>query len=282
MPLYRYDNCYGILEEIRQGLNEYTVAFVQGTDTSGTFDNGNIVRKINAAQRFLWNLLFTRFPELFFTSTILTGTAGVYTLPSDLFMLHYIEDSNGQKIWKIPLKIKHSGNQTGSDSLYYRYGNTIIRDGGGSGSLTVYYYKRMKDLTQGMSSAGGALSLTLATSARKEIDYYNGIILENITDDSTDTITDYATTRIVTFATMTGAASDYYGTVSELPESFHPLIAPKALMMMKLLPVSLEKPSPQETVDFQMNLIETLRAFTGTFNSDVDMAEIFYDFAPIV
>jgi hypothetical protein len=276
----RYDNCYTILEEVRQGLNEAETARIQGTDTSGSFDNADIVRKINAAQRFLWHILFTRFPELFLTSTTLTGTAGVYTLPADLFQIHMITNSSGLTIGKIPIKVKSNSNQTGSDYNYYRSGNTIVRDGGGSESITLHYFKRVRDLTQGMTSAGGAASATLATTAYGELSYYNNVKIDNITDNTTDTITAYTAARVAT-VTNTWAASKYYGTVSELPESFHPLIAPKALMMMKLSPVSPEKPSQQEMADFQMNLTETLRGFTGTYSSDVSMDELFYDFAPM-
>jgi hypothetical protein len=275
----RYDNCYTILEDVRLGLNEYTTAYMQGTDTSGTFNNADIVRKINAAQRFIWHILFTRFPELFFTSIVIPGNAGVYLLPVDLFMIHMLQDANGFRLGKIPLRVKRTASQGGSDYNYYRYGNNIIRDGGGSDSLTLYYYSRVKDLTQGCSTAGGAGTVTLDSSAAPEIYYYNGIRIDNITDATTDTITSYTALRVAT-VTNTWAASKYYGTVSELPEPFHSLIAPKAVITMKLNPTSPEKPSAQELADFQMNLTETLRAFTGTYASDITMDEIFYDFSP--
>ena len=277
--LYQYLNAYGILEEVRTELNEYSVALCQGTAV-GTFDNSDIIRKINGAQRFIWNALFTRFPELFFTSQSVTGTAGVYTIPSDCFQLHYITDGDGKKIDKIPLKTKHLTNCTGSPYLYYRYGNTIVRDDGTSAVLTFYYYKRPRDLTQGMSSAGGALSLTLAATARKELNYYQGATIEDITDDWTDVIASYATTRVATLTAQTGAANKYYGTVSELPEPFHALIAPRAIILMKNSVVSPQKPTQQEIADFKADFIETIRAFTGTYSDDVDISDMFYSFAP--
>jgi hypothetical protein len=276
----RYDNCYTILEEVRQGLNEYSTEYMQASDTSGAFNNADIVKKINASQKFIWNLLFTRFPDLFFASTSLTGSSGVYTLPADLFMIHMFTNSEGLQLGKIPLRLKRSSNQTGSDFNYYRSGNTIVRDGGGSSAITLHYFKKMRDMTQGMTSAGGAASATLATTAYGEADYYNSIKIENITDNKTDTITAYTAARVAT-VTETWAESKYYGTVSELPEPFHHLISLKALISMKSSIVSPEKPNKAELISFQENLVETLRAFTGTYASDVSMDELFYDFRPM-
>ena len=279
--LYHYLNCYGILEEVRTELNEYSDTLCQGT-TKGSFDNSDIVRKINASQRFIWNMLFTRFPELFLTSQSVSGVAGVYTIPSDCYQINFLDPGDGNRIGKIPVKGKHLPNRTGSPYLYYRYGNTIVRDDGSSGAVTFYYYSRPRDLTQGMSSAGGALALTLATTARKEADYYKGVTIEDITDDWVDTITAYATTRVATLAAQTGAANKYYGTVSELPEPFHALIAPRAVILMKNSVVSPQKATQQEITDFTANLVETIRSFTGTYSDDVGMDEIFYDFAPFM
>jgi len=274
--LYQYNNCYGILEDIRTELNEWSVALSQGSKVA-SYDNSDIVRKINTAQRFLWNMLFIRFPELFLTTANVTGTAGVYTNPSDLYRLSHIIDSSGNKISNISIKLKHLSNNTGSPYLYYRYGNTIVRDNGGTDTITYYYYKTVKEMTQGMSSAGGVSSLTLATTAKPVADYYNGIIIENITNGWASTISDYTAARVATL-TGTGAASNYYGTVSELPECFHDLISQKAKLLLRSEIVSPEKPTTQIQMDFRENLIETIRAFTGSYYSDIPMDELFYDF----
>jgi len=220
--LYIHHNCYAMLEEIRTDLNEYNTALVQGSE-AGAYDNSDIVRKINYSQRDIFNKLFVRFPELFYTSSAVTGSSGVYTIPSDLYKLSHIVNSNGDKIYNIPVKIKHLATQSGNANQYYRYGNTIVIDDGTSDALTFYYYEAPIDLTQGMSSAGGALSLTLDTTATPSADYYNGAKIENITDGWDDTISDYSAARVATI-TNTGAASKYYGTVSSLPEPFHHLI----------------------------------------------------------
>lgn len=276
--LYRYENCYGMLETIRTELNEYSVAKCQGTET-GVYDNSDIVRKINQAQRYIWNMLFVRFPDLFLTSATVTGTSGTYALPSDLFRLVNITNSNGDKINPINVQTKKLGTSTGSDYLYYRRGNTVVRDSGISDALTINYYKEPRELTQGMAAGGSSTTIILAATAKKVADYYNGLIIENATDDWFDTISDYTAARV---ATITNRCSygKYYGTVSELPETFHHLITKKAIIELKSSPVSPQKASVQEIGDFRDDITETLRAFTGTYGSDVSMSELFYDFRP--
>jgi hypothetical protein len=269
-----------MLEEIRTELNEYSTALMQGTD-KGVYDNSDIVRKINISQRFIWNLLFARFPELFLTSTTVTGSSGVYTIPSAIFRLSHIIDGDGNKISNISVKTKTMTNTTGSDFLYYRQGNTIVRDSGASGTLTFWYYYEPKELTQGCSVGGTATTITLDTNAKKIADYYNNIVIENITDGWSDTITDYATTRIATIATR-AALGKYYGTVSELPEAFHHLIVKKAIIALKNQVVSPQRAEVPEIGDFREDLIETLRAFTGSYHGDIPMDELFYDFRAYV
>ena len=275
--LYQYHNCYAMLEEIRTDLNEYGTALVQGSE-SGVYDNSDIVRKINQSQKYIFNLLFTRFPDLFLTSGNVTGSSGVYTIPSDLYKLSNIVNSDGDKIYPISHKIKHLSGSTGSSNQYYQKGNTIVIDNGSSNTLTFWYYKVPKDLTQGMSSAGGALSLTLATTAKTIADYYNNIIIENITDGWSDTISDYSALRVATI-TQTGAASKYYGTISELPLEFHHLISRRATLMLKSAVVSPMDVKAPEVADFRDDLIETLRAFSGS-RENVSLDEVFYEFAP--
>jgi len=266
-----------MLEIIRTELNDYSTALVQGSET-GVYDNSDIVRKINGAQRYLFSLLLARMPDLFLTSSTVTGSSGVYTIPSDMYKLVNITNSNGDKVNSISVQEKHLGTATGSDYLYYRSGNTIVRDSGNSNALTFNYYKEPRELTQGMSSAGGAASLTLATTARKVTDYYNNVIIENITDSWTDTISDYSASYVATI-TQTGAASKYYGTVSELPEIFHHLITKKAILELKNAIVSPQRAGVPEIADFRDDLAETLRSFAGNQN-DINISDLFYDFRP--
>jgi hypothetical protein len=275
--LYQYQNCYALLEEVRTELNEYTIGMCQGTEI-GVYDNSDIVRKLNIAQRSIFNLLFVRFPDLFLTSTPVTGTAGVYTMPPNMFRLLEIVNSNGNKIYPISIQVKRLGNSSGSDNLYYRSGNTIVRDSGVSGTLTFHYYKTVKELTQGQSVGGTATSITLGVNAKKVADYYNNVIIENVTDNWVDTITDYTSARVATIATR-ASSGKFYGTVSELPETFHHLISKKAVLILKNFVGSPQRAEIPEVADFKEDLVETLRSFTG--GGDISIADLFYDFRPM-
>jgi len=267
-----------MLEEIRTELNDYTPDKTQGT-TTGVFDNSDIVKKINKSQRYIFNILFTRFPDLFLTSQNVTGVSGVFTLPVDLYRICDIVNSYGDKVAPISIQTKHRTNYTGSKYLYYRQGNTIVRDDGGSDTLTFHYYKEPRELTQGVSQGGTATSITLALTAKKTADYYNGIVIENVSDDWYDTITDYTAARVAT-VTNRATLGRYYGTVSELPEVFHHLITKKAWLELKNTVVAPQRAGVPEIGDFKDDLVETLRGFTGTYGSDVTMSDLFYDFRP--
>ena len=271
-----YKNAYAIVEAVRKGVNEYSTAYMQGTDTTGAFDNTDIMEKVNEAQAFLYNALLNREPALFYKSTNLTGVASVYTPPADFYRLRRIEDSNGIKLTRISLDDKKRVLDQGSGWFYYQVGNTFVLDKtSASDVLTFYYISRCRKLDMGMSSAGAALSLTLATSARKEADYYNNMKIENITDDWFDTISDYTAARVATLAAQTGAASKYYGLISELPEDFHDLIANKALLLMKESHKALKNPTVTEFKNFNEALAEKFLAFFGTMNSDQSIVELF-------
>lgn len=276
-----YVNAYEILSQVRYDLNEYSTAFVQATDTSGSFQNSQLMAKINQAQRMIWNMLFVNIPEIFLTSTSLSFSSSTATLPTDFYKIRRLEDSDKVKIEPITLNEKYVYTDSGSKYQYYRYGNTLQIDKSGvSGTYTIWYYTRPRNLDQGVSSAGGALSLTLATTAPKIADYFNNMTIENITDDWTDTISDYSAARVCTLAAQTGAASKYYGIVSELPEAFHHLIQPRATILCKSLPNSPTPPTRKEVFDFGEMLEGTLRGYAGTNYNDVFLEDVVNDFQP--
>lgn len=278
MNIYQYLNCYAMLEEVRTELNEYNEKLCQGTET-GVFDNSDIVRKLNISQKFIFNMLFVRLPEIFLTSSSVSGTAGVYTIPADLFQLVNVTNSNGDRINPISVKVKHLQNSSGSDYLYYRSGNTIVRDGGGSDALTFNYYKAVRDLTQGQSAGGSATTITLGRNAKGVADYYNSVVLENVSDNWSANISDYTSARVATVGTRSSSGK-FYGTVSELPDPFHSLITKKAVLLLKDTIVSPQRPEASEISNFREELVDTLRAFTGT--GDMNIAELFYSFRPYV
>lgn len=269
------NNAYDLIAEVRKGINEYSTAYVQGTDTSGAFDNADILKKINDAQTFLYNMVIKRDPHSFLTSTTLTGSSSVYALPTDFYRLRRLEDSYGRRIRPIDLDTKRRTNETGSKYRYYLKGSNIIIDYDGmSDSLTLWYYTHLRALTSGVTSAGGALSATLATTARPIVDYYNGIQIENITDAFLDTISDYTAARVATVA-GTWAVSKYYGTVPEIPEGIQHLIGPKAILLMKDSHKSLATPSKSEMLNFETLMTEAFTSLYGSLDSDQLISELF-------
>jgi len=264
-----YLNGYTLLEKLwiqLVGYNSNITAYVQGTDTTGPYSNPQIMDGINAAQRFLYSTLFTRIPYEFEEETTLTGVASVYTLPADFGQLRLFKDSNGYPIHPISTEQRRTTSGSGSDQAYYRKGNTLVIDKSGVTEVnTLTYYRKCRDIEQGKALGGGSQYLEFAATAKLIDDYYNGLTIENITDDSVDTITDYtATDRKATIETEVGATDDYYGTVSDLPEPFHYLLIPRAVFEITAnYPIAKEKSTVSGAEIFMQNFMATLRAYAG-------------------
>ena len=259
-----YLNGYTLLEKVRILLNEYSTAYCQATDTTGKYLNSQIMDGINAAQRYIYNTLFTRKPELFEEELAITGVSSVYTLPANFARLRYFKNADGYQIHPIKTDQRKLTADTGSDRLYYRKNNTLILDKPSLSDIcTLIYYRKPRELEQGVTSAGSAGSATLATTAKAIADYYNGLVIENITDSTVDTITDYTAARVAT-VTNTWAASKYYGTVSDIPEPFHFLMIPRAVFEITgIYPVVQEKPHKSGVDLFNDQLVMALRAYMG-------------------
>jgi hypothetical protein len=263
-------NAYEILSQVRYGLNEYSTAKVNGTDTTGAFLNEELMRHINNAQNHIWSILFGQFPEYFMKSASIAFTSSVATLPSDCFKIKEISDSNGYPMYPIGVDQRHITGG-GSKYGYYRYGNTIRVDQDSvTDTGTIWYYWQCRELDTGMTSAGGALSATLATTSKAIADYYNGMMIENVTDSTVDTITDYSAARVAVVSN-TWAASKYYGLVSELPTIFHPLIPEYAILQLKKNPKSPLVVTVADVSLFDQMLSSAMRSFVGTQNSDYDL-----------
>lgn len=274
-------NCYEILTNIRYAINEHSTGLVQGTDVTGSFQNSYLISQINKAQRLIHGILFSQMPELFLTSADLVFASSVASLPWDCGKVSLIQNADGFPLTKINQKQSHVASYTGDRYAYYRYGNTIRVDQDGiSETGKLWYYKRCRELTMGMSSAGGALSLTLATTAANIADYYNNMTIEDITDDWADTISDYSSSRVCTLAAQTGAASKYYGLVSDLPEEFHGLIEERAIIQVKQHPKAPFKITKEDISIFTDNLSTVMSSFAGTNTGDVNFDDVFNDFEP--
>lgn len=256
-------NCYEILAEVRRAVNDYSDAKVQATDTSGAFTNEIIIKHINDAQKFLFDIVFVRKPELFLTSVNLTGVASVYTLPADFFRLIRFQTVDNYKISPIDLQRLHITSDGGSKYTYYRKGNTLILDKDGITDVCkLWYFTRPRTVTMGKVQTGGAFSMTLSTAARLEADYYNGMGIENITADKVGTISAYTAARVAT-VDFTAGTADYYGIIPETPEPFHGLIGRRAAILLKNYPQSPVRASKIELDMFTQDLAETVRSFMG-------------------
>jgi len=265
MPTYL--NGYTLLEKLWIQLVGYSsniADYITADDTSGPYSNAQIMDGINAAQRYLYSILLGRIPYEFEEEVELTGVSSVYTLPADFGELRYFKDSDGYQIHPIGPDGRRTTSGTGSDQHYYRKGNTLVIDKASVTEVcTLIYYRKCREVEQGKASAGAATSITFATTAKLIADYYNGLTLENITQDWVDTIDDYAVTRVATIS-ETAAANDYYGTVSDLPEPFHFLLIPRAVFEITgNYPIVKEKPNVSGVTFFDQQLLATLRAYAG-------------------
>ena len=274
-----YENCYEILANVRQGLNEYSTALLQGTDATGAYLNSFLIKAINRSVRHIYGLLLMRMPEIFYESIDLVGVNSVFTLPWDFGRCLYFKDENGLQVFRINPKQLKLANETGNDRLYYQSGQTFVLDKDGvTKTYTLQYYRKPREIHAGKASTGGSKSITLdAAFAKKIADYYNGMLYENVTKDHIDTITDYTAARVATIAAETAAENDYYGIVSDIPEPFHHLIAPKAVHLIKNdSPVAQEKPTSQSLDEWTANLSEAIQSYSGSDDGDVE--DLFLDF----
>jgi hypothetical protein len=271
-----YENCYDIIADVRQDINEYSEAYVQGSDI-GSFTNELITQKINLAQHFIYNLLFKRKPHFYMEEVSLTAVNSVFTLPSNYADLIWFKDANGLPVKEISVK-DLTPNGGVSENHYYRKGNTLVLEKEGSTKTYTLFYKwKPRKIFAGKATAGGALSITFPTTASKLADFYNGMVIENKTQDWVDTISDYSTSRVATIA-GTAAQDDYFGLVSELPEPFHHLLSPRASMLVRASsPLAQKKVDKAEMDLFNEDFIETFRAYAGS-SEDQEISDIFQDY----
>jgi len=276
-----YHNAYRILSDVREDINDFSTDKVQGSDTSGVFQNNQLMKKINDAQHLLYAYLITRIKEEFLVKADASVVDSEYSLPWNFGRLEVFKDDDKRKVFRVDPQQLHVANSEGFRRFYYQKGRSYILDRDSvTATFEIWYYKRCRELDMGTCSAGAATSITLASTAKKIADYYNGMTIENITKDWVDTIDDYSAARVATIS-ETAASSDYYGIVSELPETFHHLIHPLAVILLKnSSPLVMEKPSKRETDAFNELLRSELLAFAGS-SFDVDIEELFIDFDPV-
>lgn len=269
-----YENCYSMLGDVRLGLNEYSTTRHQGSSTSGVYNNGWLVQRINDAQRQIYNLLMNRAPEKFLTSADLSISSSAATLPWNCGTIAEMKDENGYKVYPSSISVLPVDGVSGSDRLYYEHANNTVtlNKSGVTETYKLWFYIKPRDLIQGKCVTDDTLDD--ATYPGKAIaDYYNSMILESITGDWAALVTDYSAARVIT-CTSTLSTDDYYGFVSEIPETFHNLIVPRAVQLAKALhPRSQEKPTVTEINLWRDQLQDAIIAWAG-MAADVSQEEI--------
>jgi len=275
-----YNNGYEILSEVREDLNEFSEAYVQGTDTSGAWTNAHLLRKINKALHFIYALLLERIPEEFLESEDLTAVSSVLTLPSNFGRLKILKNSAGRKCFPIGIDQTRFNEAGGNDRLYRRQGRTlVIEKASCTDTYTLWYHRLCRDIHSG--AFGTCVAATSAvlddTYAKKIADYYNNMEIENVSDDWTGTITDYTAARVASIVAVGDDKDSYYGLVPEIPMEFRHLIAPLAVILTRSHPVSQVTPSAAEYKEWFDLLREALKGYAGP-PQDIDVEEIFEDF----
>lgn len=280
MPTYQY-NCFELVREVREGLNEFNDALATGDDTSGAFRNDNIIKSINRAIQELFALIARRRPHEFTKEAAVTPVDSVITPPADFGRLVLLKDPNGDRVYNIEEVERHRTGQTGSGRLYYQRGRTLILDQAGIGTpYSLVYKTKPRDIHMGRATAGAASSITLdAKYAPKIADLFVGMVLECVNGDWFSAITAYTAARVATIS-GTGAAGDFYALAPELPEWAHPLIAPKAIINLKNNPISKAPPSKYELSAYQDQLLILFREHCAPTNDDIDYEEMFTSFEP--
>ena len=244
MTIYGRMNAYDQFLEIRENIGEASAA--HWTDVG-------ILTKMNQMQRGLWQQLQEVPGDWSGTSTLLTPSASVITLPDDCGKPIYLEEESSGR--EIPIagtvrerRLTRSIGASLSTGVVEAYpmGNTLEVNMDSYGEqVRLWYVKRLRNLAFGAAAAtSGAQALKFNTAMRPhyEDDYYNSVEVEIQSSSNVpkivDTITDYTASTAVAVITGTAASGDLYGTVSQLPEEAHYLVVMKATVLCLAKPGS--------------------------------------------
>lgn len=279
------ENAYKLIKDVREGVNEYSAGLWAGTDTHGKFSNTYIIGKLNAAQARMYALLMrTEARGLFYKSADATVTSSVITLPSDFGRIIQLEDGDGYKVYPDTPKNTPLTGDDGSAHRYYRSAKTLVlMQSGVSDTYTLKYYKQPRRVTYGAAASGSGLNaLKMAASELTSgtSDYYNNLVVDNYTQGLSCTISDYVgSTRVATTDnTITWAENDVYGTVPDLPDEFHILVAPLAVILIKAEnPAAQERPNAAEIKLWGEMFMEVVSGYVEQ-PEDKTLESIFCDF----
>ena len=248
-------NSYFQLSDLRDNVGEGTEAH---------WDDAELMRKLNAANIEVGFLISQTTGDWLMKSDDFTPVDSVITLPSDCAKPVYMEEkSTGREIpFEDTVRERRvdRASPTGPYSGYvsaYMVGDTIeVNQDSYTTEVTLWYERRLIDLSAGTIAAGASTSLQLmaANEPNGSDDYYNGVTVECM-DATTkavklvSTISDYVGSTYTATVTGTPVTSDFYGTVSQIPREGHALIVLKATLAAIAKPSSAFDPKVFENFE---------------------------------
>lgn len=259
-----YLSAYHILRDVRESLGEYSDDLMHGYDKSGAYSNTWLTRRINEAQWLLYAFLLKTVPDEFYAETEITASASELALPWDFGRIIQLRDSNGSIVRPRLPKERPADAASGSKLRYYRKGRSLyLTQSNVSDTYTLYYRRAPREIHAGRAGASSTTNLIELDKdfAPTLADYYNDMTVENRTQDWTAEVAAYTVDRNAVVS-GTAAKNDIYGIVSELPDPFHYLIAPRALIEARLKYPNPKSPvKPGEINAWQQQVVETLSSF---------------------
>lgn len=224
-------NAYEIFKEIREGIGE---------ETSAHWSDLSIMRKMNQAQKILWQDLLNTTGDWFLVSNDIVPSASLITFPAQLGRVVYLEVKGSKN--EIPIvgtvrekRMAQGVGLTVSDpglSAYFVAGGLMINIPGFAEEVTLWFQERLLDMHFGIAgtlSTTNKLEFDKTLAPNFNVDYYKNLDVEvwdfNSLPKIETTITAYE--PATNLATITGvpAAGDFYGTVPQLPQEGHHIIA---------------------------------------------------------
>lgn len=253
-------NSYEIFKEIREGIGE---------TTESHWSDRAILRKMNQAQKVLWQDLLKTNGDWLLTSVDLTPVASVVTLPALCGRVVYMEDKANEVEIPIIGSVRNrrltrglgTNPYEGLTSAYFIKDALEINVDSFTDEVTLWYQERLVDMsfgTAGANSGASALHLDITHAPKFEDDYYNDLKVEVWTSaslpDIVTTISDYiASTNIATIV-GTPTSGDFYGTVPQIPEEGHYLI------VLDVINKCLMKPGSNFDLDYLKISFSALKA----------------------
>jgi len=222
-------NAYMMMLDVRDNIGE---------EVAAKWDNAGIQRKLNAAQRRLAMILSMSPGDWLVKSEDLTPSNSLIALPTDCMKPVALETTADKQPIPIRTNVRDRsvGRLPASALGVWEYEAYLLKDyievnvDSFTTGVTLWYQQRVPDLALGVVATGSASTLVLqaANEPNGNDDYYNGVVVEvidtNFNVNIVSEVSDYDGGTFTFTLTGTPTSSDFYGTISELPEECHDLM----------------------------------------------------------